>query len=122
MPLRKATPYIVSPRCTLIVVPYLGCETTRCGEPDEVDDDVSRTTLLLHDANPAAASMINHAGPALDKLLLLIVPLHPPFAFHTSHPISRRSTPLAIQPTGSIQRCSAASARAPPSLIAPATR
>ena len=51
MPLRNATPYMVSPRCTLIVAPYFGCDTMRCGARDDEEEGVSRTTLLLHEAS-----------------------------------------------------------------------
>ena len=53
MPFRNATPYNVSPRCTCAVAPYLGLETIRC---DALEDEVSRTTLLLHATNNAIAA------------------------------------------------------------------
>ena len=55
MPLRNATPYIVSPRPTFTVAPYFGCDTMRCGARDDEEEEVSRTTLLLHEASTKLA-------------------------------------------------------------------
>lgn len=69
MPLRNATPYMVSPRCTLIVLPYFGWDAARVGEDETVEADGSRTTVLLQETSATTEKTVSRADDAWDAIL-----------------------------------------------------